>query len=63
MGLWEELSGTEVRALEGLWISTEKPAEMLGRSLPALALEDSLPSDHSSAPFLGTEQRATVVLS
>lgn len=38
----------EVGVLEGLQASAGKPAEMLGRSLPALGLEGSLPSDHSS---------------
>lgn len=49
MGLLEELSTMDVGALERLYASTGKPAEMLRRSFPALGLEDSLLSDLSSS--------------
>lgn len=46
----------EVAVLEGLQASAGKPAEMLGRSLLALGLESSLPSDHSSKQLYFLEQ-------
>lgn len=49
MGLLEELSATKVGALEGLYVPSVTPAEMRGRSPPALGLEESLPSDCSSS--------------
>lgn len=46
----------DVGVPEGLQTSAGKPAEMLGRSLLALGLEGSLPSEHSSRQLHFLEQ-------
>lgn len=46
----------DVGVLEGLQASAGKPAKMLGRSLPTLGLEGSLPSEQSSGQLCFLEQ-------